>query len=220
MERTCRVPGMQYTKDPKEQRQRSRTPSHCCWRELSGAKDDQSDPSRQTYRELEWEFRSRGVEPVDPLCGSFGEEGREESVISSMSEWEDADLGDFFFPKACLKELRNWIHRTIRLADAGPTPQASANRHAEQQITSPALSSQPWKRFPTALLNQCIKGRRVIWCWQLRGLVLRVTFHAYSWVKTRCQQQDRAWLSRRCGEEGVTRQQSGVLRHGDGCGWG
>lgn len=44
---------MQYTKDPKEQRERSRTPSHCCWRELSGAKDDQSDPSRQTYRELE-----------------------------------------------------------------------------------------------------------------------------------------------------------------------
>ena len=132
MERTCKVPGMQDRKDPKEQKERNRTPSHSCWRELSGAKDDQSDPSRQTYRELEWEFRSRGVEPVDPLCGSFGEEGREESVISSMSEWEDADLGDFFFPKACLKELRNWIHKTIRLADAGPTPQASANRDMQK----------------------------------------------------------------------------------------
>ena len=44
---------------------------------------------------------------MEPLWGSFGEEGREESVISSMSECEEADLGDFFFPKACLKELRN-----------------------------------------------------------------------------------------------------------------
>lgn len=40
----------------------------------------------QTYREFEWAFLSSGVEPVDPLCGSFGEEGNEESVISSMSE--------------------------------------------------------------------------------------------------------------------------------------
>lgn len=48
-----------------------------------------------------------GEEAVDPLYGSLGEDGREESVISSMSEWEDADLGDFFFPNACLKELRS-----------------------------------------------------------------------------------------------------------------
>lgn len=62
---------------------------------------------RETHRELEWAFLNSGVEPVEPLCGSFGEEGNEESVISSMSECEDADLGDFFFPNACLKELRN-----------------------------------------------------------------------------------------------------------------
>lgn len=43
----------------------------------------------------------------DAVEGSLGEDGREESVISSMSEWEDADLGDFFFPNACLKELRS-----------------------------------------------------------------------------------------------------------------
>lgn len=49
-----------------------------------------------------------GVEAVEPLYAvSLGEEGREQSVISSMSEWEDADLGDFFFPNACLKELRS-----------------------------------------------------------------------------------------------------------------
>lgn len=48
-----------------------------------------------------------GEEAVEPLQGSLGEDGREESVISSMSEWEDADLGDFFFPNACLKELRS-----------------------------------------------------------------------------------------------------------------
>ncbi len=42
-----------------------------------------------------------------PLRGSLGEEGREESVISSMSEWDEADLGDFFLLKACLKELRS-----------------------------------------------------------------------------------------------------------------
>lgn len=46
------------------------------------------------------------VAPV-PLWGSFGEAGRDESVISSMSEWEDADLGDFFLLNACLKELRS-----------------------------------------------------------------------------------------------------------------
>lgn len=61
-----------------------------------------------THSELEWEVLSNGVETTVPLWGSFGDEGREQSVISSISEWEDADLGDFFLPKACLKELRNW----------------------------------------------------------------------------------------------------------------
>jgi len=39
-----------------------------------------------TYRELEWEALSNGVETVELWCGSFGEEGNEESVISSISE--------------------------------------------------------------------------------------------------------------------------------------
>lgn len=60
-----------------------------------------------TYSELECEFLSMWLEVVDPLWGSLGEEGREESVISSMSEWDEADLGDFFLLNACLKELRN-----------------------------------------------------------------------------------------------------------------
>lgn len=45
-------------------------------------------------------------EPLSPaLWGSLGEAGREESVSSSMSECEEGGLVDFFFPKACLKEL-------------------------------------------------------------------------------------------------------------------
>lgn len=39
-----------------------------------------------TYRELEWEALSNDVETVELWCGSFGEEGNEESVISSISE--------------------------------------------------------------------------------------------------------------------------------------
>lgn len=156
-------------------------------------------PKGQTHRELEWEPLSSGVEPVDPLCGNLGEEGNEESVISSMSEWEDADLGDFFFPKACLKELRNWTHETVSQAGAAPNTQALAEqRHADKRaINSPTCPPDQWQRFPTALLNQCGKGRRVIWCWQLRGLDLWGTCHAYSCFEARCPQQDRAWLSRR-----------------------
>lgn len=71
-----------------------------------------SKKKKITYRELEWEALSNGVETVELWCGSFGEEGNEESVISSISEWEDADLGDFFLPKACLKELRSWENKT------------------------------------------------------------------------------------------------------------
>lgn len=83
------------------------------------------------------------MEPEEPLCGNFGEEGKEESVISSMSEWEDADLGDFFFPNACLKELRNWIDKTVSLAGAAANTQAYAKQgHADQRaISSPTFSS-------------------------------------------------------------------------------
>lgn len=52
-------------------------------------------------------LRSSSAEVLVPLWGSLGEEGREESAISSMSEWDEADLGDFFLLKACLKELRS-----------------------------------------------------------------------------------------------------------------
>lgn len=53
------------------------------------------------------------VAPHSPeLWGSLGEEGREESVSSSMSECEEGGLVDFFFPKACLKELLSWKTNT------------------------------------------------------------------------------------------------------------
>lgn len=57
--------------------------------------------------ELECVLRGICAAAPQPLWGSLGEAGRDESVISSMSEWEDADLGDFFLLKACLKELRS-----------------------------------------------------------------------------------------------------------------
>lgn len=41
------------------------------------------------------------------VCGSMGEEGMEESVISSISSWDDWGLLVFFLLKACLNELRN-----------------------------------------------------------------------------------------------------------------
>lgn len=57
--------------------------------------------------------------PLSPaLWGSFGEAGRDESVSSSMSECEEGGLVDFFFPKACLKELlscRNDGQWTVKL---------------------------------------------------------------------------------------------------------
>lgn len=45
---------------------------------------------------------------VGPCC-NLGDEGAEESgvAISSMSEYEEADLGPFFILKALLKELRS-----------------------------------------------------------------------------------------------------------------
>ena len=65
-----------------------------------------------TYSELECVFLSMWPEAVLPLRGSLGEEGSDESVISSMSEWEEADLGDFFLLNACLKELRSCRKKT------------------------------------------------------------------------------------------------------------
>lgn len=60
-----------------------------------------------TYSVLECVFLSMWPPAVELWWGSFGEDGSDESVISSISEWEEADLGDFFLLKACLKELRS-----------------------------------------------------------------------------------------------------------------
>lgn len=68
--------------------------------------------NKSTHSWLECVFLSMWPGPVVPLWGSFGEDGREESVISSMSEWEEADFGDFFLLNACLKELRNCRYET------------------------------------------------------------------------------------------------------------
>lgn len=56
-------------------------------------------------------------EPLSPaLWGSLGDAGRDESVSSSMSECEEGGLVDFFFPKACLKELLSCKRgQTVRL---------------------------------------------------------------------------------------------------------
>lgn len=46
------------------------------------------------------------VDPQSPMVwGNLGEDGREESVTSSISECEEGGLVDFFFPNACLNEL-------------------------------------------------------------------------------------------------------------------
>lgn len=48
------------------------------------------------------------ADPQSPaLWGNLGDAGRDESVSSSMSECEEGGLVDFFFPKACLNELRS-----------------------------------------------------------------------------------------------------------------
>lgn len=74
--------------------------------------------------ELECVFLSMWPAVEDePLWGSLGEEGREQSVISSMSEWDEADLGDFFLLNACLKELRSCRrHRGGRHQDMSANP--------------------------------------------------------------------------------------------------
>lgn len=62
----------------------------------------------KTYAEVDWDGFI-DVAPHSPeLWGNLGDEGREESVSSSMSECEEGGLVDFFFPKACLKELLSW----------------------------------------------------------------------------------------------------------------
>lgn len=91
---------------------------------------------------MEWEALSSGVETVVLWCGSFGEEGKEESVISSMSEWEDADLGDFFFPKACLKELRSWgkKKKTTSHITKSETRQKGKKSHSQHANTPDATA--------------------------------------------------------------------------------
>jgi len=72
------------------------------------------------------------VAPHSPeLWGNLGDEGREESVCSSMSEWEEGGLVDFFFPKACLKELLSWKINTEQ--DYFPHP---SNLHAGHVLKS------------------------------------------------------------------------------------
>lgn len=61
-----------------------------------------------TYSELDCDCSmTQKLESSDECC-SFGEEGTDESVSSSISEWEDGGLLDFFLPKACLKELLSY----------------------------------------------------------------------------------------------------------------
>lgn len=61
-----------------------------------------------TYSELDCDwFMTKEFKSSD-VCCSFGEEGTDESVSSSISEWEDGGLLDFFLPKACLKELLSY----------------------------------------------------------------------------------------------------------------
>lgn len=69
-------------------------------------------PKRETYADADCDGFI-DVAPHSPeLWGNLGDEGREESVSSSMSECEEGGLVDFFFPKACLKELLSWKTNT------------------------------------------------------------------------------------------------------------
>lgn len=62
---------------------------------------------RKSYRELECECLSSDVPGEWQPYGSLGDEGTDDSSISSTSEWDEVDLDDFFLLKACLKELRS-----------------------------------------------------------------------------------------------------------------
>lgn len=66
-----------------------------------------SAPSVPTEEGLE-DLTEGEAASAEPRC-SLGDEGAEESgvAISSMSEYEEADLGPFFMLKALLKELRS-----------------------------------------------------------------------------------------------------------------
>lgn len=70
---------------------------HPIWEERFAKRDTYADADCDGFID---------VAPHSPeLWGNLGDEGRDESVSSSMSECEEGGLVDFFFPKACLKEL-------------------------------------------------------------------------------------------------------------------
>lgn len=62
---------------------------------------------RKTYADVDWDGFIDANPQSPELWGNFGEDGRDESVTSSMSECEEGGFVDFFFPKACLNELLN-----------------------------------------------------------------------------------------------------------------
>lgn len=74
-------------------------------RRLDGTYSGTSVPTEEELEDL-MEGEAVSVEP----CWSLGDEGAEESgvAISSISEYEEADLGPFLILKALLKELRSW----------------------------------------------------------------------------------------------------------------
>lgn len=74
---------------------------------MAGGESTYSVTSMPTEDELEDLMEGEAVS-VEPCC-SLGDDGAEESgvAISSMSEYEEADLGPFFMLKALLKELRS-----------------------------------------------------------------------------------------------------------------
>lgn len=81
---------------------------------VAGGSSTYSVTSVPTEDELEDLMEGDAVS-VEPCC-SLGEDGAEESgvAISSISEYEEADLGPFLMLKALLKELRSW-----KRADSG-----------------------------------------------------------------------------------------------------
>lgn len=68
---------------------------------------------KKSYSELECECRSSEVPAEWQPYGNLGDEGTEDSSISSTSEWDEADFGAFFLPKACLKELLSWRREKV-----------------------------------------------------------------------------------------------------------
>lgn len=73
--------------------------------ERGSASQPTPSAKRDTYADADCDGFIEVVAHSPELWGNLGEEGREESVSSSMSECEEGGLVDFFFPKACLKEL-------------------------------------------------------------------------------------------------------------------